>query len=106
MKPRYALPAVFAGCGLLLANWPQAAGPEGNWRARGEAPVSWSVSLDQNIAWRTALPNGGQSGTSRCWGDRLFLTTFDEFHAGDSKFSGSILGHCLDARKVAKYFGL
>ena len=31
------------------------------------------------------------------WGDRLFLTTFDVYRDGDPKFSGTILGHCLDA---------
>jgi outer membrane protein assembly factor BamB len=87
-----------AGCGLLPANWPQAAGPDGNWRVRAaNAPVAWSVSLNQNILWRTPLPNGGQSGIA-VWGDRLFLTTFDEYRDGDPKFSASILGHCLDAR--------
>jgi hypothetical protein len=86
-----------AGCGLLLGNWPQAAGPDGNWRVRGEAPSQWSVSLNQNIVWRTPLPNGGQSGIA-VWGDLLFLTTFDEYHEGDPKFSATILGHCLDAK--------
>jgi PQQ-like domain len=43
------------------------------------------------------MPNGGQSGIA-VWGNRLFLTTFDLYRDGDPKFSGSILGHCLDAR--------
>ena len=81
----------------LLANWPQAAGPDGNWRVRASsAPAKWSVALNENIVWRSPLPNGGQSGIA-VWGDRLFLTTFDTYHDGDPKFSGTILGHCLDA---------
>ena len=32
------------------------------------------------------------------WGDRLFLTTFDEYKPGAPKFSAAILGHCLDAK--------
>ena len=80
----------------VFAEWPQAAGPDGNWQGHGHAaPVQWSVTRNQNILWRTALPNGGQSGIA-IWGDRLFLTTFDVFKEGDSLFSGSILGHCLD----------
>lgn len=80
---------------LAAANWPQAAGPDGNWRVRAaDAPTAWSVSLNQNILWRTPLPNGGQSGIA-VWGDRLFLTTFDEYRDGDPKFSAVILGHCL-----------
>jgi hypothetical protein len=76
--------------------WPQAAGPDGTWRVRGDsAPTSWSVTRNQNIVWRCPLPNGGQSGIA-VWGDRLFLTTFDSLQPGE-KFSGSILGHCVDA---------
>jgi outer membrane protein assembly factor BamB len=82
----------------LAANWPQAAGPEGTWRVRGPAPpAEWSAALERNIVWRSPLPNGGQSGIA-VWGDRLFLTTFDVYRDGDPKFSGAILGHCLDAR--------
>ncbi|MEI6534293.1 MAG: PQQ-binding-like beta-propeller repeat protein [Verrucomicrobiaceae bacterium] len=77
-------------------DWPQAAGPDGSWRASGpEAPVKWSVTLEENIVWRTPLPNGGQSGIA-VWGDRLFLTTFDTLKTGE-KMSGSILGLCADA---------
>ncbi len=83
--------------GVLLANWPQAAGPNSNWRVAGPAPVQWSVALGRNIVWRSPLPNGGQSGIA-VWGDRLFLTTFDRYRDGDPKFSGTILGHCLDAK--------
>ena len=82
------------------ANWPQAAGPEGSWRVRDNtrhAPIEWSVALNRNILWKTSLPNGGQSGIA-VWGDRLFLTTFDEYKDGDPKFSATILGHCLNAK--------
>jgi outer membrane protein assembly factor BamB len=58
--------------------------------------VKWSVTRDENIVWRTPLPNGGQSGIA-VWGDRLFLTTFDTLKAGE-KMSGSILGLCVDAK--------
>ncbi len=98
MKRLRILVCAAATCGALLAHWPQAAGPEGNWQARGaNVPVQWSVALNRHIAWRTPLPNGGQSGIA-VWGDRLFLTTFDVYREGDPKFSGTILGHCLDAK--------
>lgn len=78
-------------------NWPQAAGPEMNWRlTTGKAPSFWSVATGTHIRWRTPMPNGGQGGII-AWGDRLFLTTFDEYKEGDPKFSAVILGHCLDA---------
>ena len=58
-----------------LANWPQAAGPNGTWSVPdAKAPVSWSVARNQNILWRAPLPNGGQSGIA-VWGNRLFLTS-------------------------------
>ncbi|MFN7938801.1 MAG: PQQ-binding-like beta-propeller repeat protein [Bryobacteraceae bacterium] len=83
---------------LQAQNWPQAAGPNGTWQIRTpQAPTDWSVSKNQNIAWRTRLPNGGQSGIA-VWGDRVFLTTFAPYKDGDPKFSASIEGHCLDAR--------
>src|SRR5580658_3399649 len=66
-----------------MPNWPQAAGPNGNWRVSGvTAPIHWSVALDQNIAWRSNMPNGGQSGIA-VWGDRIFLTTFAEYKDGE-----------------------
>jgi PQQ-like domain len=82
---------------MAWADWPQAAGPDGNWQGHGPAaPVHWSVAREENILWRTALPNGGQSGIAVA-GGRVFLTTFAGYKEGDPKFSGTILGHCLDA---------
>ncbi len=104
LAPRRVIPGRLAALGLLLllaasarADWPQAAGPDGNWQAHGPAaPVRWSVARDENILWRTPLPNGGQSGIAVA-GGRIFLTTFDVYKEGDPKMSGTILGHCLDA---------
>ncbi len=93
----YLLSLFAVTCAALFAQWPQAAGPNGNWKVQTKsAPAQWSVALGQNIVWRTALPNGGQSGIA-VWGDRLFLTTFDVYREGYPKFSSTILGHCLNA---------
>ena len=79
------------------SGWPQAAGPSGNWRVDGPAvPTKWSVTRNENILWRCPLPNGGQSGIAIC-GERIFLTTFDAL-GEDEKFSGRILGHCVNAK--------
>jgi outer membrane protein assembly factor BamB len=95
---RYLIQVLLLLPSLCFGAWPQAAGPDGSWSIHGpEAPLAWSVSRDQNILWRAPLPNGGQSGIA-VWGDRLFLTTFDRYKEGDPKFSGDILGHCLDAK--------
>ena len=55
-RPAQAAPAT------ALANWPQAAGPNGTWSVPdAKAPVSWSVARNQNIVWRAPLPNGGKA---------------------------------------------
>ena len=90
MRPLLALLPLIA----CAANWPQAGGPHGTWQVTGaEPPTKWSVARNENIAWRVALPNAGQSGIA-IWGDRLFLTTFA---SGEKGFSGKITGLAVDA---------
>jgi len=91
----FLLPAALFTLVAFAANWPQAGGPDGTWRSSGkDAPATWSVTLNQNIIWKATLPNAGQSGIA-VWGDRLFLTTFAP---GEKKTSGTIQGHCIDAK--------
>lgn len=99
LVPLFAALALTVGGSVARAdNWPQAAGPNLTWRYdKAGPPTQWSVALNRNIAWRSTMPNGGQGGII-AWGDRLFLTTFEEYKEGDPKFSATILGHCLDAR--------
>ena len=99
-SPILAVLSIFAASAAAGAaeNWPQAAGPDGTWSAsKAQAPVSWSVALNHNILWRAPLPAVGQSGIA-VWGDRIFLTTFEPYKAGDPKFSTTILGHAIDAK--------
>jgi len=92
--------------GAAAGNWPQAAGPNLTWRLEGErAPSTWSVARNQNIVWKSTMPNGGQGGIA-VWGDRLFLTTFEEYQDGAPKFSGTILGHCLDTKTGKKLWSV
>jgi hypothetical protein len=88
------IPALpFALAPALGAQWPQGGGPDGSWRVKGPpAAIEWSAALNKNILWRTSLLTGGQSGIA-VWGDRLFLTAFDEYKPGAPKFSAAILGH-------------
>ena len=100
MKYRLALAAFLAfGIGRVRAgeNWPQAAGPNGSWTAAGpNVPLRWSVSNDQNIVWRTPLPEVGQGGIA-VWGDRVFLTTMKPLAADAKKKAGrDVVGYCLD----------
>lgn len=81
--------------------WPMASGPDGTWTTMSEQtiPTEWSVSTNQNILWKTELPEGGQSGIA-VWEDRLFLTINKPLPEGTplEKAEGSdILGFCLDA---------
>ena len=81
--------------------WPMASGPTGNWTADTDIsiPRSWSVSADENIRWKTELPEGGQSGIA-VWGDRLFLTINKPLPVGTpvEEMKGSdIVGYCLDS---------
>ncbi len=80
-------------------NWPQAAGPNGTWMADARrVPTTWSVARNQNIRWRTTLPEEGQSGIA-VWGDRLFLTTMKPLPAdAKSKEGHDIVGYCLDSK--------
>ena len=80
-------------------NWPQAAGPQGDWSAAAcNAPVHWSVARNQHIVWKTLLPEGGQSGIA-VWGNRLFLTTMKPLTGEDKSREGrDIVGYCLDSR--------
>ena len=74
-------------------DWPQAAGPDGTWRAEvAEAPVRWSVAHGDNVLWRTPLPNEGQGGIAIA-GPLLFVETFE---AGAAGSSATVLGHAVD----------
>lgn len=75
--------------------WGQAGGPDGSWQVEGQAPIEWSVARNQNIRYRTPLPNGGQGGIA-VYGDRAFFTTFKPI-SGPSRTATDILGHAADA---------
>ena len=78
-------------------HWHQPAGPNGNWQVDGQPPLQWSVTRDEQIRWRTPLPEAGQSGVT-IWGDRVFVTTHVPIKSLDEKNAVTdILGYCLDA---------
>ena len=100
-------------CGLLVFNmslaapsegaetriWPQAGGPGGQWIVKNAtAPVSWSVTEDRNVAWKTTLPEGGQS-TVIVWEDRVFVTTNAPWPENSTKKANGrdVVGYCLNA---------
>ena len=77
------------------SDWPQAAGPNGNFVVSGEAPRQFSVSLHQNVIWRSPLPNTGQ-GTAIVSGGRIFVTSHEPI-TQDTETGSLILGMCFDA---------
>ncbi len=83
---------------LAAGSWPQAAGPDFDFTDPSAigAPTAWSVSLDQNVAWRTTLPETGQSSPIVC-GERVFLTTMKPVEA-DASLGCDIVAWCFSAQ--------
>ena len=82
---------------IRAQNWPQASGPNLNWKIEGpEPPLKWSVVGGKNILWRTTLPEGGQSAVT-IWGDRAFVTTHRPMDETSDRLEPNIVGYCLEA---------
>lgn len=92
---RFALPLLLVSA-AFAEDWPQSTGPNLDFTVAGNPPVeSWSASLDRNVAWRTTLPETGQS-TPVVSGGRVFLTTMKPVEA-DSEIGSDIVAYCLSA---------
>ncbi|MEP3838599.1 MAG: serine/threonine protein kinase related protein [Algibacter sp.] len=67
------------GSGVKVKNsdnqWPMSGGPDGSWKliTSLQVPIKWSVRNNQNIKWKRALPEGGQSGIA-VWEKKIFFT--------------------------------
>ncbi|MEO2034746.1 MAG: hypothetical protein ABGZ35_21920 [Planctomycetaceae bacterium] len=78
-------------------NWDQPAGPNGNWKVGGSAPTEWSVVRNENILWRTPLPECGQSNVT-VWGALAFTTIHKPLITEDEKDRVTdVVGYCLNA---------
>jgi outer membrane protein assembly factor BamB len=83
-------------------HWHQAAGPHGNWQMEGNPPTSWSVTRNENILWRTPMPEAGMSNVT-VWGDCAFVTTHVPIKSVEEKDAvKDIIGFCLDANTGEK----
>jgi outer membrane protein assembly factor BamB len=79
------------------ADWPQGPGPNFNFvTAASHAPTSWSVAKNQNVAWKTDLPETGQSAPV-IWGERLFVTTMKPIDA-DAETGSDIVVYALSTK--------
>lgn len=90
---------VITGNASVIAgeNWHQAAGPNGNWQIEGNPVVQWSATRNENIRWRTELPEAGMSNVT-VWGSHVFVTTHVPITSIEQKNSvKDIVGYCLDA---------
>jgi outer membrane protein assembly factor BamB len=87
-------------CVVMGQNWPQAAGPIGDWSTstEGAVPAEFNVATGVNVAWTNPLVESGQSGLT-VWGDRIYLSVLKPFgpEATESRKTASIVALCLDA---------
>ena len=57
------------------SDWPQGAGPNGDWSVEGVSPpLEFSARTGKNLLWRAPLPETGQGGITVV-GERLFVAT-------------------------------
>jgi outer membrane protein assembly factor BamB len=85
---------------LCAEDWPQAFGPNGDLTVNGKAVDSFSVSMNENILWRTPMPSTGQ-GTPIISNGRIFVTSHERIEE-DSEMGSDIVGICLDAKTGKK----
>lgn len=72
LRARLMVFGLLAGMGLQAENWPSWRGPNGDQTtAETDFPLKWS--RDENVRWRTPLPDEGNSSPI-VWGKRIFLT--------------------------------
>lgn len=80
---------------LKSAEWPSGSGPIGNFSSTQNGPLKWSVSLDQNIAWKLILPETGQS-TPVISNGRVYFSTMKPVEK-DSTLGKDIVAWCCDS---------
>ena len=79
----------------LAADWPQAAGPNGDFAVDAVGPAKFSVTHDQNIRWRVPLPNTGQ-GTPIVKNGHVFVLSHAPVKE-DTKLGSLTVGQCFDS---------
>lgn len=107
-------PAPESATAVAAVDWPQGAGPHGDWSSEGpEPPLHFSVRRDEHVLWRTPLPETGQGGVTVA-GGRAFVASmapwdpatplppdeaarFKHATEGRAVVGAHIDAHCLDA---------
>ena len=78
------------------ADWPQPAGPNGNYCVDGQKPVAdWNVAAGKHVLWLKSLPETGQSHVT-VHRDRLFFTTYANFEK-DTELGSDVVAWCCKA---------
>jgi outer membrane protein assembly factor BamB len=71
---------------VVAGNWPNWRGPDNQGHCpEGDVPLRWSAK--ENVRWRVALPESGNS-TPVVWGDRIFVTQAKDKTAWPPKNAG------------------
>jgi len=86
---------LFVAVTVSAKDWPQAAGPNGNFVVKGSAPADFSVTHGRKVIWRTKLPSTGQ-GTAIVSNGRVFVTSHEPI-LEDSQYGSNIVGICFSA---------
>jgi len=92
---RVALLIAASAASLIAKDWPQAAGPNGNFQVDDDAPAEFSVTHNRNVLWRVPLPSTGQATPIVSKG-RVFVTSHEPITA-DTEYGSNIVGICFAA---------
>ncbi|MFM1871641.1 MAG: outer membrane protein assembly factor BamB [Planctomycetota bacterium] len=95
------VPAVAQRPAAELTQWPQGAGPRGDWSTDGPpTPMHFSATRDQALLWRTPLPEVGQGGIAVV-GDKVFVTTMAPWDdRGLDQADAAKFAHATEKRRV------
>ena len=88
---------------VSAAQWPQGAGPHGNWSVVGQAPpLEFSVRSGAGILWRAPLPETGQGGIAIA-GELAFVACMRPWNPIDalSAEEAALYSHAIEKRSVA-----
>jgi outer membrane protein assembly factor BamB len=91
---------LFMSTVLYAEAWQQAFGPNDDFTVNGKAVDSFSVSMNENILWRSQMPSTGQ-GTPIISNGRVFITSHERIEK-DLEMGSDIVGICLDAKTGKK----
>lgn len=79
------------------ADWPRLRGANGDGKAEGSLPTTWSDT--ENLQWKTVLPGPGSSSPIII-GNKIFITCWSGYADGSSDDMAKLVRHLLCISKV------